>query len=98
MKTVDECVYFIHDKAAKSIKIGKTTCIANRLRVLQKDNCNPLVLLHTVAGYTEVETRYHRKFHSHKVEIKVFEKQGGEWFADEPILAYLLENKVATKA
>jgi hypothetical protein len=65
-------VYFMHDPAAKLVKIGFTNDLHRRFGGVQSASGRPLVLLGAVRGEMADEKRWHRNFKRLR--------ERGEWF------------------
>jgi hypothetical protein len=78
----EEVVYLV--RGGDTVKIGRTTNLASRLRALATGSAVPLELLATVPGGRKEEARLHRKWrHLHL---------RGEWFEAAPeLLRYAQE-------
>lgn len=78
-----ECVYFLQQ--GNTIKIGYTKSIADRIKTLQTASPIPLTLLATLRGDRKLESYFHTRFASYRLE--------GEWFSLEgTLLDYLTED------
>lgn len=80
----DGWVYFAHDAANNSVKIGFSANAAKRIRSLQTGSSTPLTLLGKMKGSEADERELHQRFCS--LHIK------GEWFRAEPeLLTFISE-------
>jgi Meiotically up-regulated gene 113 len=68
-------VYFLHDKANRSIKIGFSSNVKERIEDLQIGNSSELVLIGTIKGGKSLEQTLHITFRKHRIT--------GEWFNEQ---------------
>lgn len=82
-------IYFIQDSETLHIKIGFTEAdgAEERLRALQTGNSSKLVLLTTIPGNRESESR----LHGHYDDLRV----RGEWFLPGPLLIQFIVSVTA---
>jgi hypothetical protein len=71
-------IYFLHNEAGKAIKIGHSGGLKGRLSDIQVGNHVTLVLLGTIPGDEDEETRLHDMFADQRIR--------GEWFHAEMVL------------
>ena len=82
-----EKVYFIQSIFGGPIKIGCTINIDKRLCDLQAGSPIKLVLLGTICGSYEEESKLHKRFGKHRIH--------GEWFnLSEDLYIYLKRKKI----
>lgn len=65
-------IYFIHNPAQQTVKIGTAIDVTKRFYALQCANSEKLILLGRVPGERSDEQKIHARFHSQRVR--------GEWF------------------
>lgn len=76
-------VYFLHDATAQVIKIGHSRNVNERLRVLQRQNANPLDLLGVMRGDKYLKRKIQQQF-------KAFLTADAEWYrAHNDLLNYI---------
>ena len=82
-----ECVYFIQDTIG-NIKIGVTTDLDQRFKMLQMANSCPLKIIGAVSSKDDrdLEASLHQKFKAHRL--------CGEWFSPaQEIFDYIAQSK-----
>jgi hypothetical protein len=86
-RELDHCatvaVYFAQSEWHRTIKIGFSTCVPNRLSMLTYQKHTPVTLLGWVAGGPKVEREMHAKFDEFAL--------GHEWFNPAPELLTFIE-------
>jgi hypothetical protein len=75
-------VYFIKPRFSSTVKIGTTKRLSTRLNALQTAASEPLDLLATIPGSSELERRLHEIFDQYRLN--------GEWFSCGPGLQTFL--------
>ena len=76
-------IYFIQSGGDGPIKIGRASNLAKRVAELQCGNPSPLVILASIHGGYDVETRFHRHLSAHRLR--------GEWFEPSPLVFAAIE-------
>ncbi len=79
-----EMVYFC--RAGTLAKIGRSYCVARRIKQLQTGCGETIVLLGSIVGGPRVERQIHKQWHHLRV--------GGEWFRYTPELAAFIDHKL----
>lgn len=74
-------VYFVQEKGTGRIKIGKAKDPLSRMRTLQTGNQEKLQIIALFPDMGDTEAKMHEKFAKHRLN--------GEWFAGEPLRAWL---------
>ncbi len=76
-------VYFLQVGDKGPIKIGFSTCIEKRIKILQTASTQKLKLLCAVEGDRSIERMFHHRFRKTRIL--------GEWFSPHAVLIYLAE-------
>jgi len=80
--TKDGCVYFLLGRKSKRLKIGHSFHVPSRVKALQSSSPEELVVIKTIPGSQQLETRLHKKFAHLRLH--------GEWFrATTEIMEYI---------
>lgn len=78
----NERVYFLLSKKCRTLKIGYSSRLSNRIKALQASSPEDLTLLKSIPGSKQLEAELHKKFCASRLH--------GEWFSATPeIMEYI---------
>lgn len=80
--TKNEHVYFLLSKKSKTLKIGYSSHLSNRIKSLQSSSPDSLTLPKAIPGSKQLEAELHKKFAANRLH--------GEWFSATPeVIEYI---------